>query len=52
MTRSEKMLFIGFINHAIAVFDKFVAKAETARDLKEIKEEAEFLKKWMGGLDE
>ena len=56
MTVIEKIVILGFINHSISVADKFIEKVETGRarsketykDLKEIKEEAETLKKQLG----
>ena len=52
----EKIVLSGFVNHAILVADKFIKKVETGmarsketyKDLKEIKEEAELLKKQIG----
>ena len=52
----EKIVILGFINHTISVADKFTEKVERAgvkrletyKDLKEIKEEAELLKKQLG----
>ena len=56
MTVIEKIVILGFINHSISVADKFIEKVEigearsneTYKDLKEIKEEAEILKKQLG----
>jgi len=51
MNKGNNMLLLGFLNHAIIVSERFIEKVETGRarsvetykDLKEIKEEAEFL---------
>ena len=56
MKEMEKILISGFINHSLLVADKFIKKVETGmarsketyKDLKEIKEEAELLKKQLG----
>jgi len=56
--RAEIIILSGFINHSIFVADKFIKKVEigkarsteTYKDLKEIKEEAKFLKKRLNFL--
>jgi len=53
MKEMEGIVLSGFINHTITAADKFIKKVETGtarsketyKDLKEIKEEAELLKK-------
>jgi len=56
MNKKEKILLSGFINHSLLIADKFILKVEiglarskeTYKDLKEIKEEAELLKRHLG----
>jgi len=56
MDEMQKIVLSGFINHSILVADKFIKIVETGmgrskeiyKDLKEIKEEAELLKRQLG----